>query len=221
MPFGISSGLGSSHVGDMTVQENVRALLTRRDGAESPNSLYSGTPILGSNEQQQRTPRSASRGFMRRYLPGHRPGTDHPDLPTNSMPVETESESDYTAATQPSEWRHEPTIPADAVLPDRHPLDPAPHVESEPTDEHGSSRDSESLTRASHGRRHKKRRHHHRDRTWVRKHGRRKSSKTCSSLLQGHTRLKCISTIVSGLFLALILAICTLEPPAAALSSAF
>lgn len=186
----------------MTVQENVRNLLIARDGAESPNSLYSGTPILGSNERQQRTPKPASRGFMRRYLPGQRPGTNHPDLPTNSMPTE----ASYSPARQPSEWGREPAAPENVVLPDRHPSDPAPHVETDHTDE----QDTESMHRLTHTRRHKKRRHrHHRDHMWVRKHGTRKSSRTCASLLQGHTRMKCISTIISGLFLALILSICT------------
>lgn len=178
----------------------------RREGAESPNSLYSGTPILGSNEQQQRTPKSASRGFMRRYLPGHRPGTDHPDLPVNSMPVETS----YSPATQLSDWGREPAAPESAVLLDRHPSDPAPHIETDHTEEQATERDTESMHRSTQSRRHKKRRHHHHhEHAWVRKHGRRKSSRTCSSLLHGHTRMKCISTIISGLVLALVLGICT------------
>jgi hypothetical protein len=45
----------------------------------------------------------------------------------------------------------------------------------------------------------------------VRNPGRRRSSRTCSSLLHGQTRFKYISTILSGIFLTTILTVCKLH----------
>jgi len=195
----------------VNVQENVRTLLAGRTGADSPNSLYSRTPILGSNEQQQQQQQQskrASRGFIRRYLPGFRPDTDHPDLPINRMPTN----NDYSPATQPSEWAREPAVPNNVVHPDRHLSDPVPHVGTEHNHREATDEDIESLDRVRKHRRHRRRKHHRHHRyAWVKRRGKRWPSRTCSSLLQGHTRVKCISTIVSGLFLALILTICTIR----------
>lgn len=190
----------------VNVQENVRSLLNR-GGADSPNSLYSFSPILGSNDQAQNTPKPASRRFTRQLLPGLRADADHPDLPSNRIPV----------ATNPppvAGWVREPTQPGPAMLSDGHQSDPLPQDNNWDIE-----RDAGSLDSSRHTRGHKKRRrhhhhhhHHHRyDRMWVRKRGKRRSSRTCSSLLHGQTRFKCISTIISGIFLAAILTVCKLH----------
>jgi len=186
----------------MNAQESVQSLLSR-GGAESPSSLYSCTPMLGSNDQAQRTPNHASRGF------GLRADVNHPDLPANRMPV--------AANLSPTvQWGREPEP---AVLPDRHPSDPTPEVDAQQDNNRDVERGRESSNGSSHTSRHKKRhryhycrrRHRHHQLVWVRKRGRRGSSRTCSSLLHGHTRIKCISTIISGIFLAIILTICKLH----------
>jgi hypothetical protein len=192
----------------MNVQENVRSLLNR-GGAESPSSLYSFTPILGSSEQVQPIPKPVSRRFTRQHLPGLRADVDHPDLPANRMPVATN--------LPPTTWGiREPTEPRPVMLPDRHPSDPLPEVDTRQDYNRDIERDGGSLDRSGHTRRHKKRhrhhRHHHRyEYMWVRKRGKRRSSRTCSSLLHGQTRTKCISTIISGFALATVLTVCKLH----------
>ena len=182
----------------MNVQENVRSLLSR-SGEESPNSLYSFTPILGSNDQVQRTPKPTSQRFTRHHLPGLRADADHPDLPTNRYPIAVSREQ---------------TQPRPTMISDRHPSDSLPEVDDHNRD---IERDGGSLDRSRYTRRHKKRRRHHYrcyhryDHAWVRKRGRRRSSRTCSSLLHGQTRIKCISSIISGIFLAIILTVCKLH----------
>jgi hypothetical protein len=209
MPFRMSTGRLSSHMGIMNVQENVRSLLNR-GGEESPSSLYSFTPILGSNDQVQRTPKPTSRRFTRQHLPGLRADVDHPDLPANRIPVAT----NLPPAT---EWAREPTQPRPATLSDRHPSDQLPEVDTQQHNNWDIEREGGSLDRSRHTRRHKKRRrhhhHHHRryDYAWIRKPGKRRSSTTSSSLLHGRTRVKCISTIMSGIFLATILTVCKLH----------
>ncbi len=191
----------------VNIQENVRSLLNR-GGADSPNSLYSFTPMLGSsNHQAQRAPKRTSRRFTRQHLPGLRADADHPDLPANRVPV-------TTTLPPTSGWLREPTQPG-LITSDRHPSDPLPEVDTQQDNNRDIERDGGSLNRSRHTKRHKKRRHHHHhhryDHMWVRKRDRRRSSRTCSSLLHGQTRIKCITTIISGVFLATILTVCKLH----------
>ena len=201
MPFKISTGTGM-----MNIQENVRSLLNIR-GTDSPNSLYSFTPILGSNDQAQRAPKPTSRRFTRQHLPGLRADADHPDLPASRVPVTTPTTLPPTAAqTRPG-----------LVTSHRHPSDPLPEVDTQQDNNRDIERDGGSWNRSRHTNRHKKRRHHHRhhryDYMWVRKRDRRRSSRTCSSLLHGRTRIRCISAIISGAFLATVLTVCKLHHP--------
>src|SRR5579871_1745149 len=123
MPFRISTGRLSNNIETVNVHENVRSLLNS-GGVDSPNSLYSFTPLLGSNDQTQRASKPTTRRVTRQYLPGLRADTDHPDLPANRIPVTTN-------LPPTTEWVREPTQPRPTMLSDRNPSDPLSEVDTQ------------------------------------------------------------------------------------------
>ena len=191
------------------IQRNVRSMLFEIGTPSS--SLYSTSPNTHQTSAQRTDTNNAlkspspralfglvSRSEETPYLQQNRPSYHLPlDLPGHTI--------DYSPASHPSEWNREPAQPSPtAQLPFRHPADTAPILDRE--------QDLEAALPPP-TRKHKKRRRKHRRRgAWVVRKGKRKGSATCMPLLQGQTRIKFISCIISGLFLASILTICTSPP---------
>ncbi|TLD38549.1 hypothetical protein E2P81_ATG01092 [Venturia nashicola] len=105
----------------------------------------------------------------------------------------------YSPATQPSEWSRTPRVPAPVASPAfRHPADNALFPVNPPL------RGLEAAgPRYPRGQR-KRRRRRRRQGAWVREGGRRNGSTTLKSLAHGYTRVKFMTVLISGLFLACI-----------------
>lgn len=174
-------------------------------GTPAPSSLYSGSPNpqVVRNEAPRPSPRRSLFGRIRGLgMGGSTPPENQSNWQQPHHPFGQQIE--YSPASEPSEWSRLPDEPEPAAHSTfRHPADTAPIIDDE--------RDLEAAHPVSHHRskRHrKKRRRQHRQGVWTRNH-RQKKSATCLPLLHGHTRVKTMTCIISGLFLASILTICT------------
>jgi hypothetical protein len=198
MPSRDTSELEGANLERLTaIQDNVRSMLREVD-TPAASSVYSGTPNPGiasvARNQTPRTPARSLFGRLRFPFEARTPQSQQDNLP--GRPFE------YSPASEPSEWSRLPDEPEPAhQSPLRHPADIAPIVYED--------RDLEAAlpVQRSKKRKNKKRRRRQRHDVWTRRHGK-KQSGTCLPLLHGHTRIKSVTCIISGLFLASVLTIC-------------
>jgi hypothetical protein len=194
---------GTSGVERLTaIQNNVRSML-QEVGTPTPSSMYSGSPNpqVVRNEAPRTPARRSLFGRIRGLSLGGNTPTDQPNWNQPLNPFGQQLE--YSPASEPSQWSRLPDEPERAAHSSfRHPADTVPVMDDD--------RDLEAAVPVTHHRskRHKKkRRRQHREGAWTRKRGQKKSA-TCFPLLHGHTRVKTMTCIISGLFLASILTIC-------------
>jgi hypothetical protein len=198
MPGPFASGPENAQHDRLTaIQNNVRSML-REVGPPAGSSIYSGSPNPGParNEEPRPSPRALF-GRLRTFG-GSSPPTNQANwqLPLN-LPG---SQLNYSPASQPSEWSRLPDEPEPVAQSSfRHPADHVPVMDGE--------RDLEAALPATRTKRHKKRKRPRRNGVWTRPRGQKKSS-TCVPLLHGPTRIKSMTCIISGLFLASVLTIC-------------
>jgi hypothetical protein len=183
------------------MQNNVRTAL-QEIGTPS-SSIYSRSPNVQQSPLQPtqdgiKPPRRQLFGLVPRT--GNTPILRH--MPNFHLPFGTRAESvTYSPATQPTEWERSPAPPSPVAQPAfRHPADTVPILNNE-----------EDLEASLPPRPKKPRRRHRKQGSWTRKRKTQSGSRTLAALFQGETRVKAISTVVSGLFLISILAICEFE----------
>jgi hypothetical protein len=180
------------------IQNNVRTML-REVGTPAGSSLYSGTPNPAAARGEAPRPSPGALFGRLRTFGGSSPPTNQANwqLPLN-LPG---SQLNYSPASQPSQWSRLPDEPQPAAQASfRHPADRAPDMDGE--------RDLEEGMQTVRTKRHKKRRRHRREGVWTRSRGQNKRSTTCLPLLSGPCRLKTMTCLISGLFLASVLTIC-------------
>ena len=183
------------------IQNNVRSFL--RD-MPTPSSLYSRSPNPGSKyEGSPASTIPSFRGFRSRA----REELDRPTPTTPARPTLLSSHRPevpaYSPASQPPEWNRHPADPAPTFFPDRHPAD---RLQADTEEQ-----DLEAQEPAHNGRRrkhkHKRRRRRQQQQAWVRQPGK-KTHGVCFPLWHGPARIHSLTCVISGLFLAAVLAIC-------------
>ncbi len=184
-----------------TMQNNVRNTL-QEIGTPS-SSIYSGSPNVQESppqptQDEAKPPTRQLFGLVPRT--GNSPVLRH--MPNFHLLFGTREEPDtYSPATQPTEWERSPAPPSPVAQPAfRHPADTAPILNNE-----------EDLEASLPRRPKKPRRRRRKQGSWTRKRKTQRGSRTLAALFQGETRVKAISTVISGLFLISILAICEFE----------
>ncbi|QDS70965.1 hypothetical protein FKW77_007269 [Venturia effusa] len=189
-----SSGPEGAHVDYLTtIQHNVRSILLETE-TQAASSVYDGTPH--PIRSQQRPSSRELFGQVREPRPTSTTFSTRNSSPALNLQVPGMT---YSPATQPSEWSRTPHIPAPVASPAfRHSADNIlVPVEA-------SQRDVEALaSRYPRGQK-KRRRRRRRQGAWVHEGGRRTGSVTLKSLAHGHTRMKFMTVLISGLFLACI-----------------
>ncbi|KAF1832582.1 hypothetical protein BDW02DRAFT_420201 [Decorospora gaudefroyi] len=183
-------------------QNNVRTMI-------NGSSIYSQSPALSNNNNNNRTPKIPFLGFWNRE--------QSPD--PNVLPTSNEVPCESHDSRSPLHAQHSASSYIGAIAPLQDPQDPAtvysrhPADVPLPTQQDGySDPEAQQLADEINGRRHKRRKHrrrkHHRTQRsdrWVR---RREESRTAAIYVQGTAaRGKMIACVISGTFLVTLLAI--------------
>jgi hypothetical protein len=179
------------------MQNSVRSML-QEVATPSGSSLYSGSPNPGPARAESPRPSPSALFGRLRTMGGSSPPTNQANwqLPLNPPG----HQHNYSPASPPSRWSRLPDAPEPAAQSTyRHPADRAPAADEE--------RDLEAAMPTTRTKRHKKRRRQRREGVWTRSRGQKKS-RTCLPLFSGPVRIKTMTCIISGLFLASVLTIC-------------